>query len=47
MVDTTMILGIVSIIFGALVLALPKFLRFVVGIYFVVYGILLISFGYI
>ncbi len=45
MAETSLIFGALSIIFGALVLALPKFLRFVVGIYFIVSGILLIFLG--
>lgn len=34
----TLLAGIVSIIFGILVLAIPKFLRFVVGLYFLLIG---------
>jgi uncharacterized membrane protein HdeD (DUF308 family) len=34
------IAGIISIIFGVLVMAFPKLLRFVVGIYFILMGIL-------
>ncbi|MBM3228339.1 DUF3096 domain-containing protein [Candidatus Pacearchaeota archaeon] len=32
--------GIVSLIFGILILAFPKFLRYFVGIYFIVIGAL-------
>ena len=32
--------GIISLVFGILVLAFPKFLRYFVGIYFIVIGLL-------
>lgn len=32
--------AIITLIFGILVLAFPKFLRYIVGIYFVLIGIL-------
>ena len=35
-----LILGIIAIIFGVLVLAFPRFLRYLVGIYFILVGIL-------
>ena len=34
--------GIITIVFGLLVLALPKFLRWVVGIYFLIQGVLML-----
>jgi len=39
---TTLMIGsaIISIIFGILVLAFPRFLRYFVGIYFLLMGIL-------
>lgn len=32
--------GVISLIFGILVLAIPKFLRYAVGIYLIVMGLL-------
>ena len=41
---TTIAIGsaIISIIFGILVLAFPKFLRYFVGFYFLIIGILML-----
>jgi len=35
-----LILGIIAIVFGVLVLVFPKILRFLVGFYFILVGIL-------
>ncbi|MBI2662981.1 DUF3096 domain-containing protein [Candidatus Woesearchaeota archaeon] len=35
-------LGIISIIFGIAVIAFPKFLRFIIGLYFILSGILIL-----
>jgi len=40
--DTDILLAIISILFGAAVLAYPKFLRLIVGGYFLLYGLLLL-----
>lgn len=32
--------GILSILFGVLVLSFPKFLRYIIGIYFILMGLL-------
>lgn len=37
-----MLWGIIAIIFGILVLVFPKFLRYLVGFYFIIAGILAI-----
>lgn len=41
---TTIVISsaIVSIIFGILVLAFPKFLRYLIGFYFLIIGILML-----
>ncbi|MFH1505595.1 MAG: DUF3096 domain-containing protein [archaeon] len=36
------IVAIISIVFGILVMMFPKFLRFVIGIYFILIGVLTI-----
>jgi uncharacterized membrane protein HdeD (DUF308 family) len=39
-ISITMGSGIISIIFGILVLAFPRFLRYFVGFYFLIIGIM-------
>ncbi len=39
---SNLVLGILSIIFGIAVLALPKLLRYVIGGYFILVGILML-----
>ena len=43
MVSTKMITGIVSIIFGILVIAFPGMLRWIIGLYFILIGLLTLS----
>ncbi len=41
-----LILPVISILFGILVIMLPKFLRFIVGGYFILSGLLLLLSAY-
>ncbi len=44
MVSTTLIIALLNILFGLLVLMFPSFLRIIVGIYFILSGILMLIF---
>jgi len=37
------VLGIIALIFGLLVILVPEALRFIVGIYFIIQGVLLLT----
>jgi len=47
MVISVTILALVTILFGILVLAFPNFLRLIVGLYFILSGLLMLLFNYL
>jgi len=45
MVSGTLILALFNILMGILILAFPNFLRFIIGAYFLISGLLMIIFN--
>ena len=45
MVSVTLIIALVNILFGLLILIFPPFLRIIVGVYFLLSGLLMLVFG--
>ncbi len=43
MVSAKVVIGVTSIVFGVLVIAFPGFLRWIIGLYFILVGILTMS----
>ncbi|HLC58438.1 MAG TPA: DUF3096 domain-containing protein [Candidatus Nanoarchaeia archaeon] len=47
MILSVTIIAMVTILFGILVLAFPNFLRLIVGLYFIISGLLMLLFNYL